>query len=321
MVMTLRIAPEVVAAEVPPEGMPQLVGAKALFGLGVCVFEVLALGLAFGSWGVYAALLIGVLTAVAVNGSMLLRFRAERAAGRNPVRSSGDEPRSADLLQAGDWICDKKTYDQKHAAAKRVFDERWRAWDAKAKRAQTRFDKETGSWERKNEGRSSDQLSGPRPERPKILDQEPTFTAPPKELRRVLALGKGGPRIEIALLGGRGRLTLMADHDQMFLSTSSGPRRSHPEPKVAAAVSSLLAALDQEERESKVRDLLLADGIPEPAFHHALRASLNLQLLTRAHTRTTDELVALFQGRPRDTARTLVRTRAGDIWSKADQSL
>jgi hypothetical protein len=318
--MTLRIAPEVIAAEVPPEGTPQLLAAKALFGLGVCVFEALTLGLAFGTWGLYMALLTGVLAAFAVNGSMLLQFRAQRAAGQNPVRSSGDEPRSADMLQAGDWICDKKSYDQKHAAAERVFDERWRAWDVKARRARTRFDKETASWERKNEGRSSDQFSGPRPERPKILDQEPTFAAPPKELRRVLALRKDGPRIEIALLGDRGRQTLMADHEQMFLSTSSGPRRSHPEPKVAAAISSLLAALDQEERESKIRELVLGDRIPEPAFRHALRASLNLQLLTRARTKTTDELVALFQSRPRDTARTLVRTRAGDIWSQADRS-
>src|SRR5438105_4338780 len=62
-VMTLRIAPEVVAAEVPPEGTAQLLGAKALFGLGVCVFEALTLGLAFGAWGVYAALLTGVLAA------------------------------------------------------------------------------------------------------------------------------------------------------------------------------------------------------------------------------------------------------------------
>jgi protein-S-isoprenylcysteine O-methyltransferase Ste14 len=48
--MTLRIAPEVVAAEVPPEGTLQLLGARALFGLAVCVLEVVALGLAFGSW-------------------------------------------------------------------------------------------------------------------------------------------------------------------------------------------------------------------------------------------------------------------------------
>ena len=318
--MTLRIAPEVVAAEVPPEGTFQLLSAKALFGLGVCVFEVITLGLAFGSWGVYAALLIGVLAAVAVNGSMLLQFRAERAAGRDTVPSSGDEPQAAYKLQAGDWIRDLKSYEKAYAAAERDFAERLRVWEDKSTRAQAKFSKETASWERKNKGRSSDQFSGPRPKRPKILDEEPKFGAPSKELRRVLALLKDGPRIEIALLGDRGRQTLMADHDQMFLTASTGRGRSHPEPKVATAISSLLAALGQEERESKVRELLLTDDIPEPAFRHALRASLNLQLLARAHTKITDEVVALFQDQPRDTARTLVRTPAGEIWSKADQS-
>ena len=318
--MTLRIAPEVVAAEVPPEGTLQLLSAKALFGLVVCVFEVITLGLAFGSWGVYAAVLIGVLAAVTVNGSMLLRFRAERAARQNPVHSSGGDPQPADELEAGDWIRDLKSYEQAYGAAKRVFDERLRSWEVKSNRAQERFTKDTASWERKNKGRSSDQVSGPRPVRPKILDEKPTFAAPPRQLRRVLALLKDGPQIEIALLGDRGRQILLADHDQMFLAASGEPLRRHPEPKVATAISSLLAALDQEERESKVRELLLTDHIPEPAFQHALRASLNLQLLTRARTRTTDELVALFQVQPRDTARTLVRTPAGEIWSKAGRS-
>jgi hypothetical protein len=317
--MTLRIPPEVVAAEVPPEATPQLLGARALFGLGVCVFEVLTLGLAFGSWGVYAALLIGVGAAVAVNGSMLLQFRAERAARQNPFHSMGDDPQPAYKLQAGDWIRDQKSYKKEYAAAESDFAERLRVWEDKSKRAQARFDKDTTAWERKNKGRSNDQLSGPRPKSPKILGEKPTFAAPPKELRRVLALLKDGPRIEIALLGDRGRQTLIADHDQMFLS-APGLQRSHPEPKVAAAISSLLAALTQEERESKIRELLLTGHIPEPAFRHALRACLNLQLVTRAHTKTTDEIVALFQEQPRDTARTLVRTRAGEIWSKADQS-